>query len=59
MDEKSTEFMNAMAIQIARVVMAAGYLEDSLCAIITGGLRLSYLQGNALVRPMASRLRTH
>lgn len=55
MDEKSAEFLDAMAIQVARVVMAAGYLEDSLCAIISGALRLSVFQGNAVVRPMASR----
>ena len=55
LNERSVEVLDRYSIQIARVVIAAGFYEDDLAETLKGTLQLTTLQTNALVRPMGTR----
>ena len=52
-NQRSVEYLDELAKQIARVVMAASYYEDELTVSLAAAMVLNELQCNALVRPLS------
>lgn len=52
-NQRSVEYLDRIAIQVARVTLAAAYYDNDLTKAIGKAMNLSAIQCNALVRPMS------